>query len=47
MKHVKETTTSSTLREVKNNISDQNEKKDVCFECLSIARKIGLDQHTL
>ena len=42
LKHVHETTTYHTLREVRSNLHDQCERGIVCHECDSIARKLGL-----
>jgi len=42
LKHIKETTTSMTLREVRANINAQREFGIRCFDCERIARKLGL-----
>lgn len=42
MKHVAETTTRSTLTEVKANIAFHKETGTICVECMNIARKLGL-----
>lgn len=43
LKHVKETTTYDTLREVKNNLASQKENRCWCYECSRIAQKLSLN----
>ena len=43
MKHIKETTQRSTLSEVKQNIAFQAQNTFPCWECIDIARKLGIE----
>lgn len=44
LRHVAETTSRSTLAEVKRNMQHHTDVGIVCFECRTIAEKLGLDQ---
>lgn len=43
LRHVKETTDSTTLKQFKRNREFQKKENIKCWECFSIAHKLGLE----